>query len=143
MWFRRISQIEKQRLTIDEFIEKSNIIHNNYYGYEKVVYLNNSTKVIISCSKHGNFKQRPHDHLQGKGCNACGRLRTSEKQRKSQNQFLISSGYHFFGPKSYNFKSSFIIFLHSFSTRIFGYSFSRSVLKIFTVTHFLGPFLYY
>ena len=67
----RISQIEKQRLTIDEFIEKSNIIHNNYYGYEKVVYLNNSTKVIISCSKHGNFKQRPHDHLQGTGCPKC------------------------------------------------------------------------
>ena len=84
----RISQIEKQRLTIDEFIERSNVLHNNFYDYEKVVYVNNRTDIIIICPKHGNFKQSPHQHLSGRGCNACGRLRTIEKQRKPQEQFI-------------------------------------------------------
>ena len=52
-------------------------------------------------------------------------------QKHKKEQLLISSGDHFFGPKSYNFKSSFIIFLHSFSTRIFSYSFSRSTFEKF------------
>ena len=63
----------------------------------------------------------------------------SSLKNKNKEQLLISSGPHFFGPKSYNFKSSLLISLHSFSSRIFGYSFSRSTLKIFNiVTHFLG-----
>ena len=57
---------------------------HNFYEYKKVRYVNNSTNVIIVCPKHGDFKQRPNDHLRGKGCNDCGRLRTSEKQRKTQ-----------------------------------------------------------
>jgi ssDNA-binding Zn-finger/Zn-ribbon topoisomerase 1 len=84
----RISTIEKNRLTIDEFIERSNVLHNNFYDYEKVVYVNNRTDIIIICPKHGDFKQTPNIHLDGKGCNECGRLRTVEKQRKPQEQFI-------------------------------------------------------
>ncbi len=48
-----------QKLTIDDFIKKSNSIHGNKYSYEEVVYTNNKTKVLIRCKKHGLFEQKP------------------------------------------------------------------------------------
>ena len=83
-----ISTIEKLKLTIDEFIERSNIIHNNFYGYEKVVYVNGKTDVIISCPKHGDFHQPPNDHLSGRGCIDCGIISGADVQRKPLEQFI-------------------------------------------------------
>ena len=37
----------KQSLTLNEFIEKSNQIHNGKYSYDKVNYVNAETKVCI------------------------------------------------------------------------------------------------
>jgi very-short-patch-repair endonuclease len=82
------STIEKLKLTIDEFIERSNIIHNNFYGYEKVVYVNNRTDVIISCPVHGEFSQTPGSHLQGQGCEDCGIIKRADAQRKTLEQFI-------------------------------------------------------
>jgi len=59
------------RLTKEEFIAKSNLIHNNSYDYSLVKYINNSTKVDIVCLKHGVFSQTPGNHLSGKGCRKC------------------------------------------------------------------------
>ena len=36
-----------------EFIEKSNLIHDNLYHYDFVYYINAKTKVDILCNKHG------------------------------------------------------------------------------------------
>ena len=33
--------------------------------------MNNSTKLIITCPKHGDFEQVPISHLKGFGCNSC------------------------------------------------------------------------
>lgn len=60
-----------KKLTIDEFIEKSKMIHGNRYDYSKVKYVNTYTKVEIICEKHGSFWQDPHNHLKGKGCAKC------------------------------------------------------------------------
>ena len=54
-----------------EFIEKANKKHNNLYNYDKVSYIKDDQKVIITCSTHGDFKQRPDNHLQGQGCPVC------------------------------------------------------------------------
>ena len=63
------------------FIEKANKIHNNKYDYSKVVYKNNREKIIIICPIHGEFYQRPSNHLEGRGCHACGGFlkRTTEE----------------------------------------------------------------
>ena len=66
-----IASISKRSLTTIEFIDKSNIVHGNFYDYTKVNYTVNSCKVLISCPKHGDFYQTPMDHLAGKGCPAC------------------------------------------------------------------------
>lgn len=50
------------RLTTEEFIQKSNIIHNNRFDYSLVNYKNNRTPVIIICPEHGEFKQQPGYH---------------------------------------------------------------------------------
>jgi very-short-patch-repair endonuclease len=55
----------------NEFIEKSNIKHNNRYDYSKVEYKKTSEKVIIICKEHGEFLQRPNSHLRGVGCLYC------------------------------------------------------------------------
>lgn len=54
-----------------EFIEKAKKLHGNTYSYGNVEYVNNSTKVSITCSKHGDFKQSPNGHLLGYGCPKC------------------------------------------------------------------------
>lgn len=61
-----------KRLTKDEFIEKSNEIHNNKYDYSLVDYKNNSSKVKIICPTHGIFEQSASSHMNGKsGCPNC------------------------------------------------------------------------
>jgi len=70
---------------IKNFIQKSNEIHNNKYNYDKVVYKTAKTKVIINCPKHGDFEQKPNDHLSGYGCIIC-----SGKYNK-KDEFIINS----------------------------------------------------
>lgn len=61
-----------KKLTKEQFIEKANKIHGNKYDYSKVEYINNKTRVCITCPKHGEFLMRPNDHLSGHGCPDCG-----------------------------------------------------------------------
>lgn len=58
--------------TTDEFVDDARKVHGDKYDYSKVRYLNNLTKVIITCPIHGDFEQSPSGHLQGYGCPACG-----------------------------------------------------------------------
>ena len=59
-------------LTKREFITKATRLHENKFDYTKVYYKNNYTKVCIICPLHGEFWQRPGDHLMGKSCAVCG-----------------------------------------------------------------------
>lgn len=60
-----------KKLTTEDFIQKSNQIHNNYYNYDKTIYELSSQKVIITCPMHGDFEQTPNHHLSGEGCPIC------------------------------------------------------------------------
>lgn len=55
----------------NDFIKKANEIHSGKYDYSKVEYVNSQIKVCIICPKHGEFWQRPNDHLNWKGCPKC------------------------------------------------------------------------
>ena len=58
-----------RRLTTEEFIERSKLIHGDKYGYREVVYVNNKTDVLLKCNSCGKkFKIRPRRHLDGYGC---------------------------------------------------------------------------
>ena len=60
-----------RRLTIEDFIFKSNKKHNYEYNYDDAIYINNYTKVIIKCKKHGAFEQSAAGHMRGQGCPKC------------------------------------------------------------------------
>ena len=56
----------------NSFINKAKSIHGDRYNYGKTEYVNNHTKITITCSIHGDFEQDPKNHLQGQGCPKCG-----------------------------------------------------------------------
>ncbi len=60
-----------QSLTKEEFIEKANNIHGNRYDYSLVDYKNNRIKITIICNIHGEFKQKPDNHICKHNKNGC------------------------------------------------------------------------
>ena len=76
------------RKTTEEFIEEAKKIHGDKYDYSKVDYKNNKTKVTIICPEHGEFEQRPSDHLQGKGCVKCHHDRNAKNQASTKEEFM-------------------------------------------------------
>jgi hypothetical protein len=60
-----------RKLTQEEFVNKSILVHHNYYDYSLVKYIVNCNKVKIICPIHGEFLQTPNAHLLGKGCKKC------------------------------------------------------------------------
>lgn len=77
-----------KKLTREIFIEKACIIHNNKFDYSNVVYINNSTKVKITCPIHGEFEQAPNNHLSGKSCYECGKIKTLNGVKLTQKEFI-------------------------------------------------------
>lgn len=58
----------------NDFIGKAQLKHNNFYNYDKFIYVNSHCKGIITCPIHGDFEQAPKDHIgkYAKGCPKCG-----------------------------------------------------------------------
>ena len=72
-----------KRLTPEEFIQRASRIYGKRYEFKKVVYVNSSTKVCITCPEHGDFWIIPNNFLRGHKCAAC-----SGKQRVTKDVFL-------------------------------------------------------
>ena len=70
------------------FIEKAKEIHGDKYDYSKVNYINSQTKVCIICPKHGEFWQRPNNHLNGWGCSKCSIENTHKLQKLTIESFI-------------------------------------------------------
>ncbi len=66
------------KLSLLEFTDKANKIHNHIYDYSSTNYINAKTKIKIICKIHGAFWQTPHGHLLGKGCLECGIIKRSD-----------------------------------------------------------------
>jgi len=73
--------------TQDEVLRKFKEVHGEIYNYNKVIYVNWKSKVIIGCNKHGDFLQSSGKHLDGQGCPKC---KMSHGERKIE-QFLIKN----------------------------------------------------
>lgn len=64
-------RISLTKSNTDDFVSKSNRLHNYKYSYTKTRYTKSCNKVIITCPTHGDFKQTPNHHLSGIGCPIC------------------------------------------------------------------------
>jgi hypothetical protein len=70
------------------FEDKARKIHGDKYSYEDCKYINQRTKVTITCRLHGKFDQTPKLHLQGKGCIPCGHITMRNKKKQSTQEFI-------------------------------------------------------
>ena len=71
--------------TTEQFITEAIKIHGNKYSYQKTVYKNTYTKVIITCPIHGDFESIPREHLHGHGCQKCAK---SVRKKKNIQEFF-------------------------------------------------------
>ena len=63
---------EIQRLKLQQqYIEEANEKHNGEYCYEKTIYVNSHSKLVITCKHHGDFIKTASYHLKGGGCRKC------------------------------------------------------------------------
>ena len=92
----KCSREESGRLratTIDSFINKARVVHQDRYTYSTSDLIkNNQSKVNIECNIHGVFRQSVYAHLRGCGCPKCGDISVSKKTTKSLQSFLDSAG---------------------------------------------------
>lgn len=66
--------------TLEYFIEKSSIKHNNYYNYSKSIYINKRSEILIICPEHGEFWQVAGEHMRGRGCPKCPKFISTPSQ---------------------------------------------------------------
>lgn len=69
----------RPRLTLEEFVRRSELVHGDECDYSQVEYANVKTPVDIVCKKHGLFRQAPEQHMLGHGCPVCAK----EKRKAS------------------------------------------------------------
>lgn len=77
--------------TQEQFIEKCQKAHGNYYDYSKTIYIAMNADVIILCPKHGEFKQLAFSHSVGQGCQKCKGEKSSERLMMTIEEFLVKA----------------------------------------------------
>ena len=78
-----------KKLTTEEWIQKARAVHGDKYDYSKVDYKDSKTKVCIICSEHGEFWQRPGDHINKKcECPKCGNINRGKNQKLTTQEFI-------------------------------------------------------
>lgn len=93
--------IKKTQRAKEGFIEKARAVHGNRYGYESVVYALNKGKVVITCKIHGDFEQRPKDHLNGRGCAKCAGLHRYSTQEWIREAIGVHGDLYDYGRAAY------------------------------------------
>lgn len=75
-------------LTVENFIERAQAVHGNFYDYSQVKFKGTESKVTIICPEHGPFEQRVLVHLKGFNCPRCGREKVADKLSHPLDRFI-------------------------------------------------------
>jgi hypothetical protein len=67
----RLVVANAKRLNTEQFIAKAKRVLGDKYDYSLVSYETAKLPVKIVCPAHGEFEQKPQDHLSGSGCRKC------------------------------------------------------------------------
>ncbi len=70
----KLKQSKNKTRSLNIFIEKANIVHNFKYDYSNATYTTGNKSIKIICPIHGEFEQVSNTHLNGSGCQFCGRI---------------------------------------------------------------------
>jgi hypothetical protein len=66
--------------TLERILNRFTKAHGDTYDYSKVEYSRIDRPVCITCKIHGDFDQRPSNHLSGSGCPKCASTKESERR---------------------------------------------------------------
>ena len=91
-----------------DFLNKVYQIHGNTYDYSNTIIKNNTSKVIITCKIHGDFKQSPDKHKQGRGCPICTEEQKGWTKQAWKNMLKKEDIPKFYILRCYNDKEEFI-----------------------------------
>jgi superfamily II DNA or RNA helicase len=120
------SLLSGNKLTFRSVVNKNqyikndfNKIHGDKYDYSLVNCENNKKKINIICKKHGLFIQDVSNHLQGKGCPCCGKLKISTKLNLGLSKFInnakkIHGDKYDYSKSNYKNSSSRILIIDEF-----------------------------
>lgn len=92
----------KNGMTQEEFIRRAREVHKDRYNYDKVVFTNQSTKVTFICPIHGEYRQRPYQHLNGDNCRKCTDIEWGNKARMTNDEFIRRSNLIFNNKYDYS-----------------------------------------
>ena len=68
--------IRNKKYTTEDWINKLNLVHNNFYDYSLNNNIHSASILKIICPIHGKFEQDMTSHFyQEKGCYHCGRIK--------------------------------------------------------------------
>jgi len=140
------------KLTLKVFIERCVDVWGDLYDFSKIKkYINNTAKVNVICTKHGEFISTPRQLMEGSGCYECGLEKISDSQRIEYPEFIeklkdIWEDKYDVKPEHYESFQSFKVyckthdhywtsngsnFLKGHGCRHCGYSVSKGENKIF------------
>lgn len=100
----------------ETFIKRAVEVHGDKYCYDKVDFVDLTTKVIIGCKKcHNDFKIDPKNHINNKqGCKKCGYEKQIFAKRKKKNFIKIAmlkwDGYYNYSKTVYTNKETKILY---------------------------------
>lgn len=77
-----------RQISIEQFIARSNLIHNNFYDYSNVDFENVKEKVKIICPTHGEFIQSVDSHQRGSKCPKCSVNEIKKSQSFTLNEVI-------------------------------------------------------
>lgn len=101
----RLSIKQPQEVRNQWYVQKFQEVHGTYYNYNLVNYVNSDLKVRIICKVHGEFQQRPHDHLRGQDCPYCSGVKLTTKDCIDKFRQLYADKYSY----------EFVEYINSFS----------------------------
>lgn len=81
-------QTKSRSMTFDEFINRSNEVHEHKYDYSEVVWVSAQKRVAIVCPEHGKFTQLAVNHTRGSGCKKCATRVMIAKTRSTKEAFV-------------------------------------------------------
>jgi len=83
-----------RKLTTEQFIARSILVHGDVYDYSTSMYVNSQTGIDIICKQHGVFNQQAYSHMVGIGCSkCCGTYKPTTKEFIEQANIIHNNKY--------------------------------------------------
>ena len=75
-------------LSLETVLERFRKVHGDRYDYSMVELVTTTEPVIIICSKHGPFEQKPEIHQAGSNCQKCSPPGFQHRQRRKESKAM-------------------------------------------------------